>query len=119
MDPETEKNERGNVRRLWSRPFTGRRMHGLRPLVESYISQLPHSVLFWLNSISAVVDNATLTAAEIGPKLTMAQQRGILMGLLISGVPTPHGFRPLRLMVAIGSLLRTPRKEPPLFGKKP
>jgi predicted cation transporter len=58
---------------------------GLRPLVDTYISHLPQSILFWLNSISAVVDNATLTAAEIGPQLTRAQQRGVLMGLLISG----------------------------------
>jgi predicted cation transporter len=33
---------------------------GLRPLVDMYISRLPASLLFWLNSISAVVDNATL-----------------------------------------------------------
>jgi predicted cation transporter len=58
---------------------------GLRPLVDAYISHLPQGVLFWLNSISAVVDNATLTAAEIGPSLSTAQQRGVLMGLLISG----------------------------------
>ena len=58
---------------------------GLRPLVDIYIRQLPQGVLFWLNSISAVVDNATLTAAEIGPSLSVAQQRGVLMGLLISG----------------------------------
>src|SRR6267154_4457350 len=58
---------------------------GLRPLVDVYIRQLPQGVLFWLNSISAVVDNATLTAAEIGPSLSTAQQRGVLMGLLISG----------------------------------
>lgn len=58
---------------------------GLRPLVDVFISRLPGSVLFWLNSISAVVDNATLTAAEIGPSLSVAQQRAILMGLLISG----------------------------------
>jgi predicted cation transporter len=58
---------------------------GLRPLVDTYIRHLPHGVLFWLNSISAVVDNATLTAAEIGPSLSIAQQRGVLMGLLISG----------------------------------
>ena len=38
-----------------------------------------------MNSISAVVDNATLTAAEIGPSLTPVQQRSVLMGLLISG----------------------------------
>ena len=43
------------------------------------------SLLFWLNGISAVVDNATLTAAEMGPALSVAQQRAVLMGLLISG----------------------------------
>jgi predicted cation transporter len=58
---------------------------GLRPLVDVFISRLPGSLLFWINSISAVVDNATLTAAEIGPSLTVAQQRAVLMGLLISG----------------------------------
>ena len=35
--------------------------------------------------LSAVVDNAALTAAEIGPAVSRAQQRAILMGLLISG----------------------------------
>jgi predicted cation transporter len=58
---------------------------GLRPMVDVFISQMPSAVLFWINSISAVVDNATLTAAEIGPSLTPAQQRAVLMGLLISG----------------------------------
>jgi predicted cation transporter len=58
---------------------------GLRPLVDEYISRMPHWALFWMNSISAIVDNATLTAAEIGPSLTPVQQRSILMGLLISG----------------------------------
>lgn len=58
---------------------------GMRPLVSAYVSRIPQGLLFWLNSISAVVDNATLTAAEIGPALTRGQQRAILMGLLISG----------------------------------
>jgi predicted cation transporter len=58
---------------------------GLRPLVDQYISRIPGALLFWINSISAVVDNATLTAAEIGPRLSMSQQRAVLMGLLISG----------------------------------
>jgi len=58
---------------------------GLRPLVDEYISRMPQSVLFWLNSVSAVVDNATLTAAEFGPTLSIAQQKAVLMGLLISG----------------------------------
>jgi predicted cation transporter len=58
---------------------------GLRPLVDEYISHMPQGALFWINSISAIVDNATLTAAEIGPSLSMTQQRAVLMGLLISG----------------------------------
>ncbi len=58
---------------------------GLRPLVDEYISHMPQWALFWVNSVSAIVDNATLTAAEIGPTLTQAQQRAVLMGLLISG----------------------------------
>jgi predicted cation transporter len=57
----------------------------MRPLVDRYVGDLPLAVLFWLNSISAVVDNAALTAAEIGPAVSHSQQRAILMGLLISG----------------------------------
>jgi predicted cation transporter len=58
---------------------------GLRPLVDEYITRMPQWGLFWINSVSAIVDNATLTAAEIGPSLAPAQQRAVLMGLLISG----------------------------------
>ena len=58
---------------------------GLRPLVDQFIAKMPQWALFWANSVSAIVDNATLTAAEIGPLLTPNQQRAILMGLLISG----------------------------------
>lgn len=58
---------------------------GLRPLVDQYITRMPGWALFWVNSVSAIVDNATLTAAEIGPTLSHPQQRAILMGLLISG----------------------------------
>jgi predicted cation transporter len=58
---------------------------GLRPLVGVYVSRVPQAFLFWINSISAVVDNAALTAVEMGPNLTQSQQRAMLMGLLISG----------------------------------
>jgi predicted cation transporter len=58
---------------------------GLRPLVGAYISRLSQPALFWMNSVSAILDNATLAAAEISPSLTASQQRSVLMGLLISG----------------------------------
>jgi predicted cation transporter len=58
---------------------------GLRPVVDAYVSRLPSALLFWLNTLSAVLDNATLAAVEIGPALSLNQQRSALLSLLISG----------------------------------
>jgi len=58
---------------------------GLSPLIIWYFTQVPGPGLYWVNIISAVVDNATLTAAEVGPALTLIQIKSALLGLLISG----------------------------------
>jgi predicted cation transporter len=58
---------------------------GLSPLAERYVAQLPTWALYWVNSVSAILDNATLAAAEIAPVMTDRQITFILMGLLISG----------------------------------
>lgn len=58
---------------------------GFKPLIDAYVIQLPSQVLFWVNMISAVLDNATLAAAEIGPTLTEGQIKSALYGLLIAG----------------------------------
>jgi len=58
---------------------------GLRPVVDAYLPRLANGSLFWLNTISAVVNNSTLAAVEIGPTLSVNQQRAALLGLLISG----------------------------------
>jgi predicted cation transporter len=58
---------------------------GFSPIIDWYISKIPAEILYWINMISAVLDNATLTAAEIGPQLTIKQIKGALMGLIISG----------------------------------
>ena len=58
---------------------------GFKPMIDKYVINLPVSALYWLNSISAVVDNATLTAAEISPKMALSQIQAILLGLLIAG----------------------------------
>lgn len=58
---------------------------GLRPLVDAYIHRLPNGLLFWMNTISAVVNNSTLAAVEIGPSLSTNQQRAAFLSLLISG----------------------------------
>jgi predicted cation transporter len=58
---------------------------GLTPLAERYMLKMPTWALYWANSISAVLDNATLAAAEITPAMTDRQITFILMGLLVSG----------------------------------
>ena len=57
----------------------------LLPLTVWYFSKMPSELLYWVNTISAVVDNATLTAAEISPLMTTEQIRSALTSLLISG----------------------------------
>jgi predicted cation transporter len=58
---------------------------GFKPLILQFVAGIPADGLFWVNMVSAVLDNATLTAAEIGPFLSPLQIRAALMGLLISG----------------------------------
>ncbi|HTW89952.1 MAG TPA: DUF1646 family protein [Candidatus Binataceae bacterium] len=58
---------------------------GLQPVVDFYLVRAPDAFWFWLNTLSAVVDNATLAAVEIGPALSVSQQRAALLSLLISG----------------------------------
>ncbi|WP_434578167.1 DUF1646 family protein [Thermoanaerobacterium thermosaccharolyticum] len=58
---------------------------GFKPLVDNYIMHMNVRLLYWVNMISAVLDNATLAAAEISPAMDPEHIRAILMGLLISG----------------------------------
>ncbi|MEN6395926.1 MAG: DUF1646 family protein [Methanoregula sp.] len=58
---------------------------GFKPLILEYIISIPSAGLYWINIVSAVLDNATLAAAEINPMLSSQQITSALMGLLISG----------------------------------
>ena len=58
---------------------------GLKPVIDTYLIRLSSQILFWVNMVSAVLDNATLAAAEIGPTLSEEQIKSALLGLLISG----------------------------------
>ena len=58
---------------------------GFKPLILGFVAGIPADGLFWVNMVSAVLDNATLTAAEIGPFLSPLQIRAALMGLLLAG----------------------------------
>lgn len=58
---------------------------GMEILIFKYLTKVPDYILFWVNMISAILDNATLTAAEISPAMSSRQINAALYGLLISG----------------------------------
>ncbi|WP_108670552.1 DUF1646 family protein [Peribacillus acanthi] len=55
------------------------------PVINLYFLGLSPSFLYWINIISAILDNATLASAEISPIMDNFTIRSILLGLLISG----------------------------------
>ena len=58
---------------------------GMKLIIDKYILGIPPEIIYWVNMISAILDNATLTAAEISPMMGKEQIQAVLMGLLISG----------------------------------
>ena len=58
---------------------------GLKPLALRTISRLSDNWLYWINTLSAVLDNATLAAIEITPTISNRSLTFLLMSLIISG----------------------------------
>lgn len=58
---------------------------GFEPLINRYLLDVHTGILYWINMISAILDNATLSAAEISPSMEGETVKAILLGLLISG----------------------------------
>jgi predicted cation transporter len=58
---------------------------GLKPMILWFFIKIPAWALFWINSLSAILDNATLTAVEIGPTMALNQILSEVMALLIAG----------------------------------
>lgn len=58
---------------------------GLKPLVVWFFMKIHPAVLYWVNIVSAMLDNATLTAIEISGDMALSQIISIIMGLLIAG----------------------------------
>jgi predicted cation transporter len=80
---------------------------GLTPLVDRFVLRLPAALLFWVNMISAILDNATLAAAEISVAMSRDQVTAALLGLLVSGGMLIPGNIPN--IVAAGHLKITSR----------
>jgi predicted cation transporter len=58
---------------------------GFKPIVDEYVAKVPPSALYWINSLSAVLDNATLAAAEVGPLMSRSQLDFALLSLVLAG----------------------------------
>jgi len=58
---------------------------GFSPVVDYLVPRLKPELLYYINMISAILDNATLTAAEITPAMNILQIKSMLLSLLISG----------------------------------
>ncbi len=65
---------------------------GFTPIIEWYVTKMSGEALYWVNMVSAILDNATLAAAEVDPSMIVPglpdpaiKIKSVLMGLLISG----------------------------------
>lgn len=58
---------------------------GLKPLAYKTIAHLGGVELYWINMLSAVLDNATMAAIEIVPEMTVETLKYLIVGLIISG----------------------------------
>jgi len=88
---------------------------GFEPLIDKYILGLSPQLLYWVNMVSAVLDNATLCAAELSPAMMVNPLivEAILMGLLISGGMLIPGNIP---NIISASKLRIGSKEWATYG---
>ena len=58
---------------------------GLKPLAAQTITKLSKYALYWINSLSAVLDNATLASIEIMPALGQETLVFLTMSLILAG----------------------------------
>jgi predicted cation transporter len=81
---------------------------GLNPLIVWFLNKVPALALYWINILSAVLDNATLTAIEINATMELSKIIAVVMGLLIAGGMLIPGNIPN--IVAAGRLKITMRE---------
>jgi predicted cation transporter len=58
--------------------------HAYAPLAVEIVARLSNDALFWANTVSAALDNATLVALEVH-NMTLVRAREAILALLISG----------------------------------
>jgi predicted cation transporter len=58
--------------------------HAYGPIANEYVSKMSNDLLFWANTVSAALDNATLVALEVH-SMTLPRAREAILSLLVSG----------------------------------
>ncbi len=58
--------------------------HAYAPIATKYVAMLSNDALYWVNVVSAALDNATLVALEVHD-MTLVRAREAIVSLLISG----------------------------------
>ena len=58
--------------------------HAYGPIANEYIDKMSDDLLFWVNTVSAALDNATLVALEVHG-MSLVRAREAILSLLISG----------------------------------
>ena len=67
---------------------------GLRPFADATIARLSGKSLFWANSVSVIIDNATLAAIEVTPEVSIPNLMYMVIGLAAFGSMLVQGNLP-------------------------
>ncbi len=67
---------------------------GLRPFADATIARLSGKILFWANSVSVIIDNATLAAIEVTPEVSIPNLMYMVIGLAAFGSMLVQGNLP-------------------------
>ncbi len=95
---EDKEDTRSMLRRTWHVYLFVAALHlistGLRPFAQSTIAHLSGKILFWANSVSVIIDNATLAAIEVTPEVTLNNLMYMVIGLAAFGSMLVQGNLP-------------------------
>ncbi len=95
---EDKENYKSMLRRTWHIYLFVTALHlistGLRPFAQHTIAHLSGKVLFWANSVSVIIDNATLAAIEVTPTVSVPDLMYMVIGLAAFGSMLLQGNLP-------------------------
>ena len=95
---EDKEDYKSMLRRTWHIYLFVAALHlistGLRPFAQSTVVHISGKLLFWANSASVVIDNATLAAIEVTPSVTLNNLMFMVLGLVAFGSMLVQGNLP-------------------------